>query len=94
MAETAYRSWKAAVPKKTHNKYRELNDRREDMKKRYQLLPRLEYLKTMGHLLHNITTKISEHPVKHTSKKTNFKKMIYQSKFFLKIPMRLSLIKR
>lgn len=69
MAETAYRSWKAAVPKKTHNKYRELNDRREDMKKRYQLLPRLEYLKTMGHLLHKITTKISENPVKHTSKK-------------------------
>ena len=59
------------MPKKTHNKYRELNDRREDIKKRYQLLPRLEYLKTMGHLLHEITTKISEPPVKHSSKKTN-----------------------
>ena len=59
------------MPKKTHNKYRELNDRREDMKKRYQWLPRLEYLKTMGHLLHEITTKISEPPVKHSSKTTN-----------------------
>ena len=87
------------MPKKTHNKYRELNDRREDMKKRYQWLPRLEYLKTMGHLLHEITTKISENLVNHPSKKTappdiNQISDINQSKLFLKIPMRLSLIKK
>ena len=54
MAETTYREWKRSVPKKEQKKYKDLNERRESHKKKYNQLTRIEYLIGMGHILDKI----------------------------------------
>ena len=54
IAETTYREWKSSTSKPLNNKYKRLSDKREECKKKYKDLPRLEYLKRMGHILMEI----------------------------------------
>ena len=37
-----------------------LNQRREDMKKKYEMLPRLKYLESIGHIFMNVTDLVNE----------------------------------
>ena len=60
MAETTYREWKRSVPRKPNKKYKELNDRREAMKNKYEDMERIEYLKAMGHILVNVHDLVNE----------------------------------
>ena len=67
MAETIYLEWKRSVTKKPNRKYKELNDRREAMKTKYEDMDRMEYLKAMGHILvnvHDLVNEISDNNVK------------------------------
>jgi hypothetical protein len=60
MAETTYREWKGAVMKRPNPKYKIWNQRREDMEKKFEMLPKLEYLKSIGHILMNVTDLVNE----------------------------------
>ena len=55
MAETTFREWTRSVPKKEKNtKYKEVNNRREAHKKKYNQMNRIDYLKGMGNILKDI----------------------------------------